>query len=62
MSNSLHATNNFYKDTFISVLMRGIKVYNHAMTVLLEYIDCSLKFSTNAYYCCSYLHFPIMHA
>ena len=44
---------------FIKILL--LECINE-MTVLLEHIDRLLKFSTNAYYCCSYLHFPIMHA
>ena len=39
MSNSLHVADNFYKTCFIRVLMKGIKVYQYA----LSYDDCSIK-------------------
>ena len=39
------------QEVYYSVVMNGIKVYHmldHTLTVLLEYIDHSLQFSTNA--------------
>ena len=41
MNNSQHVADNFYKDCF---------VLYHTITVLLEYTDCLLQFSTDAKY------------
>ena len=50
MSNSLHVTNFFIKTVLLEWINKAIKyinMLNHTMTVLLEYIDHSLQFSTN---------------
>ena len=50
MNNSLHVTENFIKTVLLEYINKGIRcviLLNDTMTVLLEYIDHSLQFSTN---------------
>ena len=51
MSNSLHVAENFIKTVLLECINERYQVYHNArsmMTVLLEYTDCSIQFSTNA--------------
>ena len=49
MSSSLHVVDNFIKRLeCINERYQGIPLFYHMVTVLLEYIDCSLQVSTNA--------------
>ena len=46
--NSLHVANNFIQTVLLECINENTGMLYHTMTVLLEYIDCSLQFFINA--------------
>ena len=45
---SLHVADNFIQTVLLECINKSTSILYHTMTVLLEYIDCSLQFSINA--------------
>ena len=46
--NSLHVADTFIQIVLLECINESTSILYHTMTVLLEYIDCSLQFSINA--------------